>query len=787
MLIPDRQELPADPIFRGILPVLCALWADGEPDNDSLTLVRHALRDASWMNARVRALVVQWLNPDIPPSATMFAAATDAIRVLDADRGCTLTEAAMASAQGAATRWDPADPPWLNGLRQTLTRLEEELGLAGARLLDSLSGAAVPPPGESRQPSDRDHLVRALQTATRGDQAALRERVRSIMHGAVFQFPRGMGHREYRERTLAAVQALADAGLGSMSYPRVVGGQASPALAVTVFEELAYGDLSVLVKFGVQFGLFGGSIAQLGTERHHRRYLARVASLDLAGCYAMTETGHGSNVRDLRTVASYDPAKRRFLISTPDMDARKDYIGNAALHGQVATVFARLCIGAKDHGVHAFLVRIRDDDGTIMPGVEIEDCGAKVGLNGVDNGRLYFTDVAVPAENLLDRFAQVTPEGEYESAIPSPNRRFFTMLGTLVAGRVSIAVASVSVAKKGLAIAVRYAARRRQFGPQGQAEVPVLSHLDIQRQLIPRLATTYALTFGVSDLVRQLAAADFDRRTLEVRAATLKAIASRHAMDTLHACREACGGQGYLAENQLGRLRNDTDVFTTFEGANPVLLQLAAKGLLSGLRKDMGDMGLWSIARHLAKLAKTRMTDMNPVTTRRTDPEHLGDLDVLEAAMGYREQRLLRSAARRLRHRMGRGMDSFDAVNECQDHLIALALAHGDRVLMRSAARAARALGDGPAKDLLMQVVSLFGITTIERERAWYLEKGYIDPSKSEAMRDQANRLCHLLADRAVDLVDGFGIPNKLIRAPIAQTAPGSAGGGGVTGPVMDT
>jgi acyl-CoA oxidase len=61
-------------------------------------------------------------------------------------------------------------------------------------------------------------------------------------------------------------------------------------------------------------------------------------------------------------------------------------------------------------------------------------------------------------------------------------------------------------------------------------------------------------------------------------------------MDTIRACREACGGAGYDAENRFGRLMADADVFTTFEGANFVLLQLVAKSLLTGYREQFGDL-----------------------------------------------------------------------------------------------------------------------------------------------------------------------------------------------------
>lgn len=606
----------------------------------------------------------------------------------------------------------------------------------------------------------------------RGDYPKLRERVRAALARPEVRIPDHLPLEEQRERTLGAVVALAEAGLGPTAFPKEHGGHGETGAGVAVFEELALGDLSVLVKYGVHFGLFGGSIAQLGTEKHHRRYLARVASAELLGCYAMTETGHGSNVRDLRTTATYDPTAREFVVATPDDDARKDYIGNAALHGRIATVFARLLIDGTDHGVHAFLVPLRTASGELAAGVYIEDCGPKEGLNGVDNGRIGFDGVRVPADALLDRFAKINEAGEYESSIPSPDRRFFTMLGTLVSGRVSIAAASVAVARKALTIAVRYTASRRQFGPAEGEEVPVLDYLSVQRALLPRLARCCATGFAVRDLVRRLADPRADRRRIEVRAAALKATASRDAVDALQACREACGGQGYLAENQFGRLKADSDVFTTFEGANPVLMQLVAKSLLSRYGREVGDLSMWGMARYLAELAGTRLADMNPVATRRTDPEHLAGHELHLAALEYRETRLLRSAARRLKSRIDDGMDSFDAANECQDHLLAVASAHADRVLLSAMLRGLEATAESEGRELLVRVASLFGLATLEAHRAWYLEAGYFEPAKSQAVRAEVNRACRELAPRAVELVDAFEIPDELIRAPIGLKRP---------------
>ena len=753
-----------EPTFLAFLPVLCAVWADGLMEDEELDAVSRAIEDADWMTAEGRARVRDWLDPASPPTPAVFGEATAAIRSAAENGTLTLTRAGLAVAEAGSPGTPPEAVPWRDEALATLGQVELDLGLAGAEALRDITGADHVPRPATTPPPDVTAEIAAL---IRGDHPAPRARVRAALNRPELHIPDEISRGEYRERTLAAVHVLAQAGLGAVAYPREYGGEGDPCGAVAVFEELALGDLSVLVKYGVQFGLFGGSIAQLGTEKHHRRYLSRIASLELPGCYAMTETGHGSNVRDLRTTATYDPAAREFVITTPDADARKDYIGNAALHGRMATVFARLRVGGEDHGVHAFLVPIRDDSGATAPGVRIEDCGAKEGLNGVDNGRIWFDHARIPHDALLDRFAQVTHDGEYLSPIPSAGRRFFTMLGTLIAGRISIAAASQAVTRKALTIALRYTASRRQFGPAGAPEVPVLDYLAVQRDLLPRLATTYALGFAVQNLIRRYANPETDRRELEVRAAALKAAASRHALDTLQACREACGGQGYLAENQFARLKADTDVFATFEGANPVLLQLAAKGLLSRYRKDMGDLTMWGMARYLAELAGTRLADMNPVVTRRTDPEHLCDREFQLSAFRYREQRLLRSAARRLKARLDQGMDSFAAVNACQDHMITLARAHVDRIALEAAFEALEASEDGEGKDLVGAVLGLYGLATLEKQRAWYLEAGYFEPAKSEAIRREVNRRCRELAPRAAEIVDAFDIPDALIRAPV--------------------
>ena len=202
---------------------------------------------------------------------------------------------------------------------------------------------------------------------------------------------------------------------------------------------LAFGDLSLMVKAGVQWGLFGGAVQPLGTERHHDAYLRDIMSFDLPGCFAMTETGHGSDVQQLRTTCTYDPATRDLRPAHP---ARGRPQGLHRQRGPGRPDGRRLRPAGHRRARAAACTpswcRSATTTATRCPGVTIGDDGPKAGLHGVDNGRLSFDHVRVPRDMLLDRYGQVAADGTYTSPIENETRRFFTMLGTLVRGRVSV-------------------------------------------------------------------------------------------------------------------------------------------------------------------------------------------------------------------------------------------------------------------------------------------------------------------------------------------------------------
>ncbi|MDS1270526.1 acyl-CoA dehydrogenase [Lipingzhangella sp. LS1_29] len=626
--------------------------------------------------------------------------------------------------------------------------------------------------------------VAQLQELLDGRWARVRQLARDELRGPLFTPVPERGTEEHRDRVSAQLAALAGTELVGYGFPATYGGSDDVGASVVAFEMLVC-DLSLMVKMGVQWGLFGGALHALGTEHHHRTYLPQVVSGQLLGCFAMTETGHGSDVQRLRTTAEYDAATEEFVVHTPDDDARKDYIGNAARDGRMAVVFAQLHTRGEEHGVHALLVPLRDEHGHPRPGVRIEDCGRKFGLNGVDNGRIWFDRVRVPRAALLDRYGQVAADGTYSSPIASRNRRFFTMLGTLVRGRISVAGGALNATQAALSIAVRYAETRRQGErAPGEEEVPLLDYRTHQRRLLPALARTYALRFAQEELVRALYDSahvqtlnDHDQRELEARAAGIKAVATWHATRTIQTCREACGGAGYLAANRLPQLMADTEVFTTFEGDNTVLMQLVTKGLLTDYRQEFGELDPIGMARFVAgqffgaviertaaRSVIERLVDAAPGRSESSGVHDRGwHLRLLED----RERHMVDGLARRLR-RAGSGRAAFEEFNNTQDHILAAARAHIDRVVLEAFVAAIERCTHDDTRTLLDLLCDLYVLSTIEEDRAWFLEHERLTTARAKAVKEGVNALCATLRPHARTLVDAFALPEEWLAAPIA-------------------
>ncbi|WP_460775544.1 acyl-CoA dehydrogenase family protein [Microbacterium sp. GXF7504] len=623
-----------------------------------------------------------------------------------------------------------------------------------------------------------------------GTWADTRRQARAMIKDPAFWRVDGLSVADHRERVLSQLHLLVENGASARAYPKEYGGMDDNGANIAGFEELVLADPSLQIKAGVQWGLFGAAIQQLGTKKHHDKWLADVAQLKLPGAFAMTETGHGSDVAAIGTTATYDPETEEFVIHTPFRAAWKDYLGNAAVHGRAATVFAQLITGGVNYGVHCFFVPIRDEEGNFLPGVGGEDDGVKGGLNGIDNGRLHFDQVRVPRENLLNRYGDVAADGSYSSEIPSPGRRFFTMLGALVQGRISLDGAATTGTALALYIATTYANQRRQFDSgAGTPEIVLLDYGKHQRRLIPRIATVYAQAFAHDEFLKKFEGVfsgrtdtPTEREDLETLAAALKPLSTWNALDTIQECREACGGSGFLAENRLVGLHADLDVYATFEGDNNVLLQLVGKRLLGDFAKQFKGADAAKLARyavgqtagkvfHGAGLRRLGQTVADFGSSARSVEFGLRE-DQQHQLLADRVQQMVSDIAGRLRPASKLSPEAAAALfNENQAELIEAARAHGELLQWEAFTDALHKVSDDGTLQVLTWVRDLFGLSLIEKHLAWYLINGRLSAQRAGTVSRYIDRLCLRLRPHAQDLVDAWGFEPEHVRAPIASGA----------------
>ena len=588
---------------------------------------------------------------------------------------------------------------------------------------------------------------------------------------------------EARDWALDRVKRLAHRHFVTAGFPTAQGGTGDAAASVANFEMVAMGDLSLTIKSGVQHGLFGGAIVNLGTRWHHETFLPGAIDVSLPGCFAMTEIGHGSDVQSLETSITWDAETAEFVVHSPSPTAAKAYIGNAGRDGRMAAVFGQLWVDEVHQGVHVVLVPIRDEHGRDLPGVTTGDQGHKGGLLGVDNGTISFEHVRVPREMLLDRYGGVGADGMYASPIASKNARFFTMLGTLVRGRICVGGGAASAARKGLSIAVAYGNRRRQFRLPGLGEeIPLLDYLTHQRRLLPDVARAYAYGFAQNELAAQLQRVQDAEtpdprasRELETRAAGMKAVLTRWANDTLQGCREACGGAGFMSDNGITLARQDADIFATFEGDNTVLMQLVAKALLLDYKASWGDMDMRGTAQQTAKLlggafmerttARSVIERLVAATDRRPESDRLRSRGWHVTMFEFRERHTVEGLARRMRA-AGKADDSFAAINQCQPHMLEAARAHVDRVVLEAFIGAIESCDDDYIAALLGRVCDLYALSTIEANRAWFLEHEVFDSGRSKAVTAEVDALCGELRGKSRELAEGLGVPDAWLTLP---------------------
>ncbi|XAR72577.1 Acyl-CoA oxidase [Bertholletia excelsa] len=521
-------------------------------------------------------------------------------------------------------------------------------------------------------------------------------------------------------------------------------------------------DHSLAIKLGVHFFLWGGAIQFFGTKQHHEKWLRDTENYVIKGCFAMTELGHGSNVRGIETVATYDSKTGEFVINTPSESAQKYWIGGAANHATHTIIFSQLNVNGSNQGVHAFIAQIRDANGNVCPNVRIADCGHKIGLNGVDNGRIWFDNIRIPRENLLNSVADVSPDGQYLSAIKDPDQRFAAFLAPLTSGRVTIAVSAIYQSKISLAISIRYSLTRRAFSLKPNTpEVLLLDYPSHQRRLLPLVAKTCAMSFAANYLkTLYVKRTPESNKTIHIVSSAFKATLTWHNMRTLQECREACGGQGLKTENRVGHLKGEYDVQSTFEGDNNVLMQQVSKALLAEY------IAAKKRNRPFKGLGLEHMNNSSPVIPSHLSSSTLRSIQFQTDIFCLRERDLLNRFAADVSECQAQGESKEYAFTLSYQLAEDLGKAFSDRAIFQTFVEAEANLSSGSLKNVLSLLRTMYALITLEEDAA-FLRYGYLSPDNAAAVRKEVAKLCSELRPHALAIVSSFGIPDAFL-SPIA-------------------
>jgi len=585
---------------------------------------------------------------------------------------------------------------------------------------------------------------------------------------------------EIRKRTMEKViyvlKRMSDVGEGE-GIPRMgkskqgKRAKATKGLSEAFFQVLSLYDPSWTTRIGVHFGLFLNAIQGQGTEEQIKQFSEDVLSGRIFGCFAMTELGHGSYIRGFETTATFDIERQEFVINSPTETSTKWWIGMAGHTATHCVAFARLLTKGEDFGVHSFLVPLRNPDtGLALPGISIGDCGAKMGRNGIDNGWIQFHNVRVPRTNMLMRWAQVKEDGTYV-APPKAQMAY----GALIGGRVNMIQDSADYAKKGLTIAVRYSAVRRQFPDPSKPdhEFQILNYQTHQHRIMPILATCYAFHFTAEQVRKKYEQVQDELQEgnilnlvgLHATSAGLKAFSTWWCNESLEQLRQCLGGHGYSSYSVLPSMLQDFAVMCTWEGDNTVMAQQTAKYLIKCLRRTMKGKPIHGFEKYIEKYQKI----LKPKSLKRYDlTDSRTQLKIFQRV----SVRLLTRVNSHLYDEIKRGKTKDEAWNECLVELVAAARAHCDFFTVKCFTDAINELPESQEaiKKVLKKLSDLHAMYILSKYHyGVLLEDRYLTGHHTEKMRDLVRILCKEVRKDAVPLVDAFDFPDWVVQSPLGR------------------
>ncbi|XP_017771028.1 PREDICTED: peroxisomal acyl-coenzyme A oxidase 3-like [Nicrophorus vespilloides] len=538
-------------------------------------------------------------------------------------------------------------------------------------------------------------------------------------------------------------------------------------------------DTSFSVKNSINNAMYPIVIRALGTKKHIGM-IVKVLQGEHFGCFCLTEIGHGSDTKRMRTRATYDKESKGFIMHTPDFEAAKCWAG---LLGQTAThaiVYAQLYTpDGTCHGLHQFVVQIRDIE-TLqpLPGITVGDMGPKIGLNGIDNGFLLFNNVHVSKDALLNKNVDVTEEGVYVISLKDPSKRFGASLAAISEGRLNITNLCSAYLIQGITIAVRYAAVRKQFGPNDDEEISIFEYQTHQHRLLPYLAGAFTFKFFSSHICleqytnyvntmngeQRKDAVDYGFEMHGISSAC-KPVISWFLMEALNEFRQACAGHGYLKAAGIGELRNDADANCTYEGENHVLNQQTSNWLLKFWPQILEGKIIKGPMESIDYLSRGKeiLADKFAVDS----VEHIVRPEYILRMYKWLVVYLLKSSYEKYERSLKESNDAFWAKNNNQVYYArSLSVAYINHYMLHVFLKRINEAEDPKVRNVLERLFALYGLFTLERSLG-HLYKGgfFVGEKPATLIQDAVLKLCEDLKNDAVSLIDCIAPDDFLINS----------------------
>jgi alkylation response protein AidB-like acyl-CoA dehydrogenase len=374
-----------------------------------------------------------------------------------------------------------------------------------------------------------------------GEELEIRDLVRSLASDRIA--PRAAEIDESHEFPWDVVEMFREHGLFGLYFAERYGGTGtSTLLGLIAIEEVSKVCATSGLILAVQ-ELGSLSIKLAGSEEQRQRFLPRLASGDALAAYALTEAGSGSDSAAMRTTARRDGADYV-------LDGSKRFITNAGV-AELYVVFAKTDPTAGHNGISAFVIEPE------LPGFEVTRLEPKMGIAGSTTGELAFTDMRVPAENMLGE------EGE----------GFRIAMRTLDRSRPGIAAQALGIAQGATDYALEYARTRETMGK------PIASHQLIAAKLAD-METECEAARGLLYRFARMVDAGVAGPELTKASAMAKLKCGDVAMAATTEAVQILGGYGYIKEYPVERLMRDAKITQIYEGTQEIQRLVIAREMV---------------------------------------------------------------------------------------------------------------------------------------------------------------------------------------------------------------